>query len=197
MHHPLAVVILAAGRSSRMGRPKQLLPWAGTTLLHHAVQQARGLEVMVYVVLGEHHDMLRTQLTDTGVCTAINAQYAEGMASSIRCGVEAVMATHQQPIPLLFMLVDQPEVDTDYLQRLVTAHRQFPEHIIATAYPGKAGVPALFPAADSVDLLALTGEAGAGAYLAGQGERVRLVRPIAPFFDLDTPQDYRRHYEGD
>ncbi len=196
MHH-LAVVVLAAGRSSRMGQPKQLLPWAGTTLLRHAVEQARGLDATVYVVLGAHHERLRDHLTGTSVCTTINEQFAQGMTSSIRCGVEAVMATHQQLVPLLLMLVDQPEVNTAYLQRLVTAHRQYPQHIVATAYHDKPGVPALFPAADLVDLLALTGEAGAGAYLAAQGERVRLVRPAAPFFDLDTPQDYRRRYEGD
>ncbi|WP_420460051.1 nucleotidyltransferase family protein [Neolewinella sp.] len=195
--HYLAVVVLAAGRSSRMGRPKQLLPWKGTTLLRHAVEQARGLNATVYVVLGAHHERLRNHLAGTAVCTTINERFAEGMTASIRCGVEAVMATHQQLVPLLFMLVDQPQVDTAYLQRLVTAHRQYPQHIIATAYPNKPGVPALFPADNLVDLLALTGEAGAGTYLAGQGERVRLVQPAVPFFDLDTPQDYRRRYEGD
>ena len=195
--HPLAVVVLAAGQSSRMGRPKQLLPWKGTTLLRHAVVQAKGLDATVYVVLGAHHQLLHDHLAGTGVCTTINKRYAEGMASSIRCGVEAVAATHQRFIPLLFMLVDQPEVDTDYLQRLISAHRQYPDDIIATAYYERAGVPALFPAVDVVELLALTGEAGAGAYLADQEERVRLVRPTTPLFDLDTPQDYHRRYEGD
>ena len=195
--YPLAVVILAAGRSSRMGRPKQLLPWAGTTLLRYAVEQAKGLDATVYVVLGARHQLLRDHLDGTGVCTALNEGFAEGMASSIRCGVEAVAATHQRFIPLLFMLVDQPQVDTAYLQRMVEVHGRYPDQIIATAYGDKAGVPTLFPAADLVELLSLTGEVGAGAYLADQGERVRLVRPDKPFFDLDTPQDYRRRYEGD
>ena len=195
--HPLAIVILAAGRSSRMGRPKQLLPWAGTTLLRYAVEQARGLDATVFVVLGAHHQLLRDHLAGNDLCTVVNEQFDAGMASSIRCGVEAVAATHQQFMPVLFMLVDQPQVDTTYLQRLVEMHGRYPDQIIATAYGDKSGVPALFPAADAVDLLALTGEGGAGAYLARQRNRVQLVQPDTPLFDLDTPQDYHRRYEGD
>ena len=190
-------MILAAGESRRMGQPKQLLAWKGTTLLRHTVAQARGLAATVLVVLGPHYEQLRDHLGCTGVYTTYNDRYSTGMASSIACGVQALVLIKQRFTPLIIMLADQPEVDTAYLQRLNGEYQQFPESIIATAYESGPGVPALFPPDDLAQLMTLPGEAGAGAYLRSQGKRVRQIQPVTPFFDLDTPQDYRWRHEGD
>ena len=192
----LAILILAAGSSTRMGQPKQLLPWSGTTLLRHAIRQAWALNANITVVLGAHHDTIRDHLADLQVNTAHNRAFTSGLGASIAVGVASLLAGDQEYEAVLIMLADQPSVDTLYLSSIVDAHLALPDNVIATQYVDKVGVPALFPAAYFPALRALGGDAGAGAFLNTMNSGIHLLTPPQPIFDIDTPEDYRRH-EGD
>ncbi|WP_238751893.1 nucleotidyltransferase family protein [Neolewinella maritima] len=192
----MPILLLAAGASKRMGQPKQLLPWGDTTLLRHAVRHAQQVSTMVYVVLGAAHEVLRDHLSDTGAISCYNAAYESGLGSSIACGLRTILDDDPTTPAVLVLLADQPEVDAAYLRRILAAHRLAETAIVATAYPQRAGVPALFPKDDFPALLELAGDAGAGSYLKNNRDRVHLVYPTTPLYDLDTPEEYRRH-EGD
>lgn len=191
----LAVIILAAGSSTRMGRPKQLLPWGEGTLLSHAIDQARSIDGAVVVVLGAHYTIIKEHLSGVEVRTVFNAAYRSGLGSSIATGISAVKSEPQAFTAALFMLVDQPSVDAALLRRIVDAHLAEGDKIIATAYPRRLGVPALFPEAFFPQLLTLGGDAGAGELLNAIGSGVLTISPPSRIYDIDTPEDYHR-YEG-
>jgi molybdenum cofactor cytidylyltransferase len=195
----MAILILAAGSSRRMGdRRKQLLPWGEETLLRHTVLQAVGaLPGAVYVVLGADFFTIRQHIEDLDVHVLYNPDHAEGLGTSIASGVAQLLA-HSQPTHLLILLADQPQVSTSLIRTYIQESSANPSSIIATAYDRQPGVPAVFPAYFFPKLLALSGDSGAGKLLRTADEEVRKIHLTTPLYDIDTPQDYRRHYhEGD
>ncbi|MBB4077634.1 molybdenum cofactor cytidylyltransferase [Lewinella aquimaris] len=192
----LAILMLAAGSSTRMGRPKQLLPWRGETLLRHTIQRTEPIAATArFVMLGAHREEIERSIKDLKINILYHQNYSEGLGSTISSGVRQIVNsgrfTH-----LLIALGDQPGVETRYLQQVVDAAARAPTRFIATAYGEHSGVPALFPAAYFPDLIALDGDAGAGQILKANPSGVLRLHPPAPIFDIDTPEDYRRH-EGD
>ncbi len=192
----LAILLLAAGSSRRMGSPKQLLPWGGTTLVGHAVRQALAVTDAVFVVLGANAELVVEELKGLKVSVIKHASHNEGLGSSLACGVAFVASDPHQFARVLVTLADQPAADAAYLLELCRTAELHPGRIIATAYGARPGVPALFPSAYYAELSALGGDAGAGRLLRAHPEAVMLVRPPQPIYDIDTPEDYRRH-EGD
>ena len=186
----VAAIVLAAGGSSRMGRPKQLLPFRGRTLLRHAVEVAleAGCDPVV-VVLGAAADRVTLELAGLPVTAVVNPDWATGPGTSVRTGVaalpDAVDAT-------LFLLADQPLVDAEHLRSLGDAHAATGLPMAASGYAGSAGVPALFARECFPDLFALDPAAGAKQLLARDPERVAVVSFPAGAIDLDTPADYER-----
>ena len=139
-----AAVILAAGASSRMGGPKQILEYGGLSLLRRAALAAldAGCEPVV-VVTGAHAELSRRELHDLAVQAVTNAEWRTGMASSLRAGVLHV-ATDPNAETLIVMVCDQPHVSADVLRGLVAAHASTGKPIVACGYAGTLGVPALF-----------------------------------------------------
>ncbi|THH41696.1 nucleotidyltransferase family protein [Neolewinella litorea] len=192
-----AVVILAAGQSRRMGRPKQLLPWGDTTLLGHAIRQARACpNTDTYVVVGAEKTQIVQQLKELDVSWIDNPLYTEGLGSSIRAAAVCLTdRTDQIYTHLLIMLADQPAVDTNYLQELLE-HAARTGEIVATDYGQRAGVPAVFPSSHFATLRHLGGDAGAGQLLNAMDVGIQRLTPAFTVFDIDTMEDYHRH-EGD
>ncbi|MCP9237603.1 NTP transferase domain-containing protein [Lewinella sp. JB7] len=191
-----ALLILAAGRSQRMGQPKQLLPWKGGTLLRHTVRRVlEAGEGEVFVVLGAHGAAVSESLAGLPVELFHNPAFAEGLGSSLSVGARRIAAldrfTH-----LLVILGDQPGISPDYLREMLNEGREHPDRIVATAYGERSGVPALFPAAYLARLAEGGGDAGAARILNANPTDVLRLTPPTPLFDIDTPEDYRRH-EGD
>lgn len=184
------VVILAAGASSRMGRPKQLLEVGGRALVLRAADAALASPAWpVVVVLGANAELIRPHLARLPVLVAENAAWAEGMAASIRAGVGVLQQFSRRLDAAAVALCDQPAFSADTLARLVAARHATGRGIVAARYGGRCGAPALFGREHFATLAALTGETGARDLLNGDPAAVAAVDLPELALDLDTPAD--------
>lgn len=187
-----AVLILAAGSSSRMGRPKQLLPWGPHTLLQNAVNNANASRCdEVVVVLGAKADNIRKSL-QRGTVSVINTHWEHGMGSSIASGMQFLLNKKTSYTAVLIMLGDQPLIDTDYLDNLLSTFQEIRKNIVATDYKGRAGVPALFGSKYFEQLSELNSEYGAKELLAENMVDIHLLIAGVKTADIDTEADYLR-----
>ncbi len=177
-----AAVILAAGGSTRLGEPKQMLRWRGATLLERAVRTAgaAGFDPVI-VVLGAAAARISEESDLRSAWVVVNPRWAEGMAGSIRAGVELA-----QGFPavdgVVLLLCDMPGVEEAHLRALVEAG----DAVVGSGYAGRVGVPAYVARERFADLLALEGDAGARTLL--EGARAILLSTAAAR-DVDTPED--------
>jgi molybdenum cofactor cytidylyltransferase len=187
-----AIVLLAAGMSVRLGSPKQVLVYEGKTLLRHSVEAALGTGMQpVLVVLGANRNLLEKELeTIAGIRTVINNGWQEGMASSIRCGVEAALQLEPGLEGLIIMVCDQPFVSTSLLEELFQTQQKTEMPAVASSYRDNPGVPALFHKSFFNELLTLKGDSGARKLLKDQADRVALVPFPKGETDIDTMNDY-------
>jgi molybdenum cofactor cytidylyltransferase len=184
-------VILAAGASTRMGTPKQLLELDGQPLLVRAVDAALASEAWpVVVVVGANAEAIRPLLARRPILLAENAAWAEGMASSIRAGVATLRQFSRALDGAVIALCDQPAFSADTIAQLVAAQQATGRSIVAARYGGRQGAPALFLREHFPTLAALTGEEGARALLNDDPTRVAAVELPALALDLDTPADF-------
>lgn len=185
-----AAVILAAGQSSRMGTPKQLLALDGQPLVVRAVHAALASPAWpVVVVLGAHAEKIRPVLAHLPVFIADSPAWAEGMAASIRAGVTTIRQFSRALDGVVIALCDQPAFSADTITQLVAAHHTSGRSIVAAHYSGRHGAPALFFREHFETLAHLTGEEGARTLLNGDPARVASVDFPALAVDLDTPAD--------
>lgn len=190
----LGGVLLAAGEASRMGQPKQLLVWNGKTLLEHAIETAQSCtNAGVVVVTGAYTAPLEAVIRRyPQVKIAWNANWSEGMATSIRCGVEALLRSDSNLDAILIMLVDQPLIQVQQIKQLITSFEQHKPSYVAAFYEGKAGVPALFSKNIFADLCRLKGQSGAKAlFLQSDLTGVKIPMPEAAC-DVDTPEEWEQ-----
>jgi molybdenum cofactor cytidylyltransferase len=193
----LAAVILAAGGSSRMGRPKQLLKFRGTSLLRRAIDTALAVPTeQVIVVLGHAADQLLPEIAATSATVVLNDQWTEGVSTSLRGGLAAVSSEARG---VFIYPADMPLVTPEALREL--AHRQqiSGRPAAMTDAGGVRGVPvfitrSLFPA-----LMIQEGDVGGAQYLRGHPEAVEAVHFDDPDLvrDVDRPEDYARLLELD
>jgi len=186
---PVALLLLAAGASTRMGRPKQLLPYRGRTLLRHAAKTAvaSGCGPIV-LVTGALNEALAAEVAGLPIQAVHNADWETGMASSIRAGLTAVLTA--PPRAVLIMLSDQPHLTPALLTQLVQQQQHTQAPIVAAAYGDVLGVPAVFAESVFPELLGLQGQAGAGRLIASYGAAVAPVPFPAGLLDVDTPEQY-------
>ncbi len=192
----VAAVVLAAGGSSRLGQPKQLLIFRGETLIRRAVRVAAEAECApIVVVVGETREAIERNLDIHGQeglarPTVIeNEDWQRGIGTSIRCGLEQLPKDVDAAV---LLTCDQPFLDASIVRQLIGAHEETDKPIVASSYANTVGVPALFDRSCFNALLALPDATGAKAFiLAKRGD----VAPI-PFargeIDIDTPEDLRR-----
>ncbi|THU31625.1 nucleotidyltransferase family protein [Niastella caeni] len=184
------IVILAAGASTRLGRPKQLLPWQGKTLLQHAVKTALTITTHPVVVTGSNADQLVAALNPTQVQIVYNPAWEEGIASSIRCGLQALLNRTPTPEQVIFMVCDQPFVSPDLLLDLINEQQKSGKTIVASAYGGTLGIPALFEKAMFPQLIDLQGDTGARKIMQQHPEHTTSVPFPQGDFDIDTVAEY-------
>jgi xanthine/CO dehydrogenase XdhC/CoxF family maturation factor/CTP:molybdopterin cytidylyltransferase MocA len=184
-----AIVILAAGGSQRMGRPKQLVSIDGRSLVRRAAEAALGAGgASVYIVAGAEIDGIREEVRGLSVEVIKNDAWQEGIASSIRAGVETLERQERPIEALVLMLCDQPGVSEEALRRLLRVHRMTHAPVVASRYPDGPGVPALFRAEMFAALKSLTGDVGARQLIRHLDREVVTVPFDAPA-DVDTPAD--------
>ena len=185
---PVVLLLLAAGASTRMGRPKQLLLYRGRTLLRHAAETAVASGCApVVLVTGALHDELVAEVAGLPIQTVRNEHWEMGMASSIQAGLAVAPA---QARAVLIMLTDQPLVTPELLRQLVARQQQTQAPIVATAYGDVLGVPAVFDRAMLPALRQLQGAQGATRLIASFGPAVGQVAFPAGLLDVDTPEQY-------
>lgn len=188
----VGAVILAAGASTRMGMPKQLLQLGGQTLLRRAANAAleSGCRPVV-VVTGANAAACRETLRGLDAREAVNQQWESGMGSSVRVGIEAVV-TVDQIAAVVLMLCDQPFVTREIIVRLVAAHRETGCSIVASRYGESYGVPAFFASTYFAELTALKGGAGAKQIIQKHLRKAHLLPFPGGEIDVDTPDDFAR-----
>jgi molybdenum cofactor cytidylyltransferase len=186
-----AIVVLAAGNSTRMGRAKQLLDFRGKPMLRHAAEAAKlaGGDPVV-VVLGAHEGEFRAALAGLDVAIAVNDRWPEGMGTSIRTGLQAL--EDRDIDGAILALADQPFVTPEILRGLVVRHRAEAKPIIAAQYSGTAGVPAFFAREAFPLLMALKPDQGCKGVILGHPADALLVDCPEAAMDIDTPEDYAR-----
>ena len=210
----IAAVVLAAGSSSRLGTPKQLLRYRGETLLHRTVRLAlsAGLDP-VHVVLGCSAPVVGEALADLGsrVTTVINPHWQTGMGSSLARGIASlptvrepdagtetcrtadpeqtsVAVTRSTPGSALVLVTDQPLLSQAILAEISAAYRSAGAALVASRYAsGALGVPALFARRYFPELTRLTGDRGARALFTRYRDDLVTVAFPAGEFDIDTP----------
>jgi molybdenum cofactor cytidylyltransferase len=186
-----AIVILAAGVSKRLGSPKQLLAYKGQTLLRHAVDTAVETGCpSVFVVLGANMDLLKKEVNDKPVIIIENKSWEEGMASSIRAALQNITATLLRPDSVIFMVCDQPFVNSSLLLNLLATKQQTVLPVVASRYAGKMGTPALFHKSFFPALMELKGDKGAGKLISDNANKVAAVDFPKGETDIDTAADY-------
>ncbi len=184
------VAILAAGASTRMHEPKQLLEIGGKALIVHAVEAALASAAWpIVVVLGANTEKIRPLLAPLPVLVTENPAWSEGMAASIRAGVTTLQQFSRGLDAALIALCDQPAFSADTIARLVAAQHASGRSIVAAHYAGRHGAPALFLREHFSTLTALTGEEGARALLNDEPARIASVDLPELALDLDTPAD--------
>jgi molybdenum cofactor cytidylyltransferase len=189
----IAAVILAAGASSRMGRAKQLLQVEGESFVRRAARAARdaGCEPVV-VVTGAHADLVRDELRSHHVIECENTEWASGPASSVRSGIAAVLAVDPGASAAVFLVCDQPGVDRGVVEKLLDAYRETAARVVASAYAGTLGVPALFDRSLFDELANVDGSGGAKQVIARHAEEAAVIPFPQGEVDIDTPDDYER-----
>jgi CTP:molybdopterin cytidylyltransferase MocA len=186
----LHVVVLAAGGASRFGSAKQLAQFGGRPLLQLAVANAVAVGgSAVSVVLGARAAQLTPLLRNTPATPVLNRDWEEGIGSSLRAAVRSLPGACEG---LLVVLGDQPAVSVEDLRRLVTAWRVRPESIVAAAYSGIVGVPAIFPRWCFGELAALRGDLGARSVIRRHPDRLQRVPMASAALDIDSPEDLLR-----
>lgn len=189
----VGLILLAAGGSSRLGHPKQLLPYRGRTLLRHAAETALLCVCRpIIVVLGALPDRMRLELAGLEVSAMDNPAWERGMGSSIRTGLAALEVSAPDVNGVVLMLCDQPLLTPASLDALIQSHLATGSPLVASEYGGTRGVPAFFSRALFPEMRALKGAQGAKAVIARhEADSVGLPLP-AGVWDVDTAEDYER-----
>lgn len=190
---PVAAILLAAGRSERMGAFKPLLPFGKTTVIESCIAylQESGIETIV-VVGGHRIDQLRTKLQTTSVVIAENPDRTSEMGHSIACGIKSLPASSEA---VVIALVDHPAVPPQIVRELIEEWEKGARLIVPT-WQGRGGHPVLVDLGFRAELLALPPEGGLKSLFMQQGADVSRLAVGSPFIarDMDTWDDYTRLY---
>ena len=191
MQEDVVVIVLAAGASSRLGRPKQNLLFKQTTLLQYSIETALESKAgSVLVILGAEADTIQITQHNSKLHCLINDQWAEGMASSIRCGITHLINYHPSVTSAVLMACDQPYIHTGLLNKLVTLQQETGAAIVASSYGDIKGIPAIFSRQLFPELLQLTGDTGAKKIMAKYTGSLATVDFPLGLIDIDTVEDY-------
>lgn len=185
-----AAIVLAAGASKRLGKPKQLLPYKESTLLNHTITELLKLQnVDVYVVLGAYADAILLTIHKLKVRPLIHSGWEVGMGSSLAFGMKAIADKNYDAV--LVSLSDLPFVKTDHYQKLMVEFEK-QQSIVVTEYQNFSGVPCLIPSKYFSELQNLTGDEGAKPIIQKYKKEVSKVISETPYFDVDTNESFEQ-----
>lgn len=185
-------IILAAGSSSRLGRPKQLLDYKGKPLLQHTIDISAQLACEAGVlVLGANGKQIEEKVDPKGLDLITNENWEEGIASSIRGGLSHLLEKKPDLKNVLFLLSDQPYLSVEIIDKLLAAHKKN-ETITACKYQDQVGVPVIFNHTFFIDLTQLKGDEGAKKIVMKNIDVISTIPFEGGEVDVDTEEDYVR-----
>ncbi len=185
-------IVLAAGRSRRMGTQKLLLPYAGRTVIHHIVDQVAATSPRrLIVVVANDRAAIERAMIGVPATIAVNPEPDGDMLSSVRTGLTALSDNGQG---ILIVLGDQPSIRTAVITELQKVFEPGGRGIVVPAYRGQRGHPILFSACYRQELLTQYDSTGLRGLLESHPDDVHEVAISDPSIlsDMDVPEDYRR-----
>ena len=192
-HFKVALILLAAGESKRMGTPKQLLPYQGCSLIRHAATTAVASNCNpIIVVLGAKSDRISPEIKDLPVHIAYNTQWQQGMSASIAIGINTLLNINIDFDAVVVALADQPFITAQTYNRLIERYCQNYSLAVASNYSDTLGVPALFARTLIRELLQMKHQGGAKQILKKYSDRAFNLDLPEAAIDIDTPTDYQR-----
>ncbi len=198
MTETIPIVVLAAGSSTRMGDPKQLLPLRGSTLLRHCVEQALTSKASkVYVVVGAYFKKVKASLEGLPLEIVLFPDWKEGMGSSLRKAMEYIIENEDPVAGVLVTLGDLPNLHSGHYNNLIDTYLNSIEQIAITKFENTKGVPVIFGASYFDKLLQLKGDQGAKEIALRDPEDVLEVPASMKYFDVDTPEHYQHLLQQD
>jgi len=187
----IGVIILAAGSSTRLGEPKQLLKFNGKSLLQNAVDAATNSNANTVIeVLGANAEQVSKQINKSKIHTIINTGWEEGMASSVRTGLNELLFISPGTDAVILMVCDQPYISSDLLNDLINTHLHSGKPIVTCSYGEAIGPPALFHKFLFDELMQLKGDVGARKIIQQHKDQVATVLFTKGKIDIDTNEDY-------
>jgi len=192
----ISALLLAAGESKRMGRPKLLLPLGGSTIIEQAVDNLLGSRVdEVVVVVGYRAQELGEKIAKKPVKIVRNRRYRQGMSTSLIAGLNAIDRRAQA---VMIALADQPFVESSLIDELLEEFKKHDRGILVPVCQGRRGHPVILSLRYKERLLALRGDVGARQLIEENPDDVLEV-PVesdSVNVDLNTPNDYARLAQG-
>ncbi|MFD1604638.1 NTP transferase domain-containing protein [Flavobacterium artemisiae] len=187
----IGIVILAAGNSSRLGRPKQLLKFKEKSLLENVISEASNTKnAIVVVVFGSNHELIESEITDTTIQKVFNPEWESGISSSITKGLSKLLELNPDCQKCIFTVCDQLFITTSLFENLIQKSQKNNKGIAASAYSETLGTPVLFHQKYFNELLELKGKAGAKKLIKKYADDVVSIHFEKGNVDIDTQEDY-------
>lgn len=187
------IIILAAGNSSRLGQPKQLLRYKDTTFLEYIIGEASVIkEAAVIVVTGANHELIEKEIDASKIKIAFNPDWESGMSSSINTGLNKALQLFPEIEKCILAVCDQPFVSHSIFENLITEYHKTKKGIVASAYAETVGTPVLFAKEYFNELLRLKGQEGAKKIINRFLEDTASIPFEKGNIDIDTEEDYNK-----
>ena len=188
---------MAAGSSSRLGKPKQLLPFRGTTLLQQTIDQAKTINVgPVVLVTGAYHDKIIEETNTQGLNVVHNDFWQDGMTSSIISGLKEAINLSPDIDAAIILMCDQPFLSSSVLLEMIEAYMSTGKEIIQCKYGDNYGPPVLFDQSLFASIMALNEKNGARSIIRQHPEKVAFVSFPDGCIDIDTEADFEKLNQG-
>jgi len=193
----IGTVILAAGGSTRLGTPKQLIKGPdGISLIRIVCTLINSIECkQKWIVLGANHESIQSELHGIEIPVIINPEWKSGIASSIKIAVE-VLTKKNDLDGLMFVVCDQPYLNKKILDAILYTFQNTSRYIVASKYKDVLGTPALFHSSFFPELLKLSGDKGAGKIIYENLSQTAIIRFEEGIVDIDTREDYNRYLDS-
>lgn len=192
----IGIIILAAGASTRLGRPKQLLKFQYKTFIENVVETALETALQTVVVLGANAEKIKPEIENLPIEFVTNENWQSGMSSSIIKGLETSLEIEPNLSAVILLLCDQPFITKETILRLIAAQEKTGKAIVASEYEKTLGVPILFTREMFEELLNLEGDVGAKVLVKKYADKnlAKISVPEAAF-DIDTEEDFEQLLE--
>jgi len=191
MDNQYGIILLAAGASRRLGKPKQLLPYAGKTMLQHVLHTVlHERDAPVVLVLGSGASLYLRELDEERIFLTINTEWEKGMGTSIKAGLTALLDKLPDIESVIIMTCDQPYISGKVLDELIETKQKSGKPIVASSYAETLGPPVIFSSQYFPDLMQLEGDSGARKIITQHPDEVASISFPEGNIDIDTQADY-------